>query len=72
MIGTARRAEAGFTLLELLVSMTLLALLAIAMFGSLRFGARAWDRSEAHGAGMEQVRLVQQLLRRDLEQAYPF
>ena len=38
-----RRRQAGFTLVELLVAMTLLAFLSIALFGGLRFGARSWD-----------------------------
>jgi general secretion pathway protein J len=62
----------GFTLLELLVSMTLLALLIVLLFGGLRFGARAWDHNQAHSTGMDEVRLVQGLLRREIEQAYPF
>lgn len=67
-----RRGEAGFTLLELLVSMALLALLTVVLFGALRFGARAWDSGEAHSTGMDEVRLVQGLLQREIEQAYPF
>lgn len=63
--------DAGFTLLELLISMTLLALLSLLLFGGLRFGARAWERSEAHSTGMDEVRVVQGLLRHEIEQAYP-
>ena len=37
--------EAGFTLLELLISMTLLGLLMLVVLGGLRFGARAWERN---------------------------
>ena len=33
----------GFTLVELLVATTLLALLSVVLFGGLRFGARAWE-----------------------------
>ena len=35
--------NAGFTLVELLVAITLLALVSAALFGGLRFGARAWE-----------------------------
>lgn len=41
-----RRGEKGFTLVETLVSLTLLALIATVMFGGLRFGARAWETVE--------------------------
>jgi general secretion pathway protein J len=63
--------EAGFTLIEMLVTVALLALVAMLLFGGLRFGARAWDGAQAHGAGSEEVRLVQDTLRRELESAYP-
>jgi general secretion pathway protein J len=65
------RATAGFTLVELLVTITLLSLLVVLLFGGLRFGARAWDGAEAHGARTDELRVVQNLLRRELEQAYP-
>jgi general secretion pathway protein J len=63
------RDDAGFTLVELLVSMTLLAFLTLALGGALHFGARAWERSEARAP--DDIRLVQQFLRHALEQAYP-
>ena len=34
---------AGFTLVELLVAMTLLGFLTVLLFGGLRFGTRAWE-----------------------------
>ena len=64
-------AQAGFTLIEMLVTVTLLALLAVLLFGGLRFGVRAWEGAEAHGTGTEEIRAVQDLLRREIEQAYP-
>jgi len=61
----------GFTLVELLVAMTVLAFLTVLLFGSLRFGARAWERGSSNSSGMQEVRQVQGVLRRELEQAYP-
>lgn len=63
--------ESGFTLLEMMVSLMLLSMLSVLLFGGLRLGARAWDHSEARGAGMDELRVVQQLMRREIEQAYP-
>jgi general secretion pathway protein J len=50
--------ESGFTLLELLVSLVLLALILSFVGGALRFGARAWEAAGAldRGASMGAVR----------------
>jgi general secretion pathway protein J len=63
---------AGFTLIEMLVTMTLLALIVVVLFGGLQFGARAWEGAQAHGSLTEELRVVQNLIRRELEQAYPY
>jgi general secretion pathway protein J len=66
------RPDAGFTLLELLVAMTLLGLLMTVLFGGLRFGARAWERGMEHSRGTDEIRLAQMHIRRGLELAYPY
>jgi general secretion pathway protein J len=63
--------DSGFTLLELLVAMTLLGLLSIALFGALTFGVRSWERSETLTAQSNAVRQAQTLLSRTLGEAYP-
>ena len=63
--------QAGFTLLELMVAMALLALLALALGGGLRFGMQAWSRLDASLDRGESVALSQVLLRRTIEQAIP-
>lgn len=63
--------EAGFTLLELLVGLALFGLVSVALFHSLRFGLRAWERVESHSNGGDAVAEIQALLRRHLERAYP-
>ena len=42
--------ERGFTLLELLIAMTLLGLLMLGLFGGLRLGARVWEAGDARAA----------------------
>lgn len=66
------RAGRGFTLVELLVAMTVLGLISLALLGSLRFGATAWQRSDGQGGSVEQVELAETVLRRALVSAYPY
>ncbi len=63
--------EAGFTLLELLVALTLLAMLSLVLFGGFRFGTRAWDRSESATAGGNEIRRAQDAIASTLSRAYP-
>jgi general secretion pathway protein J len=62
---------AGFTLLELLIAITLLGLLMAALFGGLQLGARAWERSEERLDQSARLQVVQNFLRDRLTQAYP-
>ncbi|MEQ9606046.1 MAG: prepilin-type N-terminal cleavage/methylation domain-containing protein [Kiloniellaceae bacterium] len=59
---------AGFTLLELLISITILALLSTMMVGGLNFGARVWERTENAAQDQGRVAAVQGLLRRQVAQ----
>jgi general secretion pathway protein J len=56
--------DTGFTLVELLVATSLLALLSVVLFGGMRFGARAWEAGEASIERTGEVEAAQDLLRR--------
>jgi general secretion pathway protein J len=60
----------GFTLVELLVAMTLLGLIFVALFGGLRFGTRVWETGNAQSERIAEVEIAQSLLRRLLRQAF--
>ena len=64
--------DAGFTLLELLVAITLLSLLSLALLGGLRFGARVWERSDEHNLHGSQIRLAEAAIRKQIERTWPF
>jgi general secretion pathway protein J len=66
-----RTASAGFTLLELLIAITLLGLLMVALLGGLRLGARAWERSEERLDEVTRLQVVENFLRDRLAQTYP-
>ena len=56
--------DTGFTLVELLVATSVLALLSVVLFGGMRFGARAWEAGEASIERTGEVEAAQDLLRR--------
>ena len=68
---STRAGERGFTLLELLVAITLLSLVGLIMLGGLRFGRRVWERSAAVAENAESVDAVQRFLGRELAALYP-
>lgn len=67
-----RHNQAGFTLVEVLVAITLLSLLSIALTAGLRLGIDAWTRGSAHSDELGRTLAIQGLLRELLEQAYPY
>lgn len=65
------RGEQGYSLLELMIALALLGFIAIAIAGGVRFGARAWEASDAKVDAIERVQGAQNLLRTLLQQAVP-
>jgi len=62
----------GFTLVELLVAMVILAITAVLVFDSLRLGTRSWALVDERADRTEQMRLVLGFIRAQLEQAQAF
>ena len=63
--------RAGFTLVELLVSMAVLALVAVVMMSGLRFVLRALGSTDSRREAMEELTLGLSVLRGELERAEP-
>jgi general secretion pathway protein J len=61
----------GFTLLELLIAITLLAMLSVMLMGGLRLGTRVWERSAAVGERVDDLRIAGDFLQASLGAAYP-
>jgi general secretion pathway protein J len=61
---------AGFTLVEILVAITLLGLLMAALFGGVQLGVRAWEASEERLDESSRLATVHGFLRERLAQAY--
>lgn len=64
--GSQSRRPQGFTLVELLIGLTLMALISIILFGGMRFGMRAWETGGERVERTTRIELVQNLLRRQL------
>jgi general secretion pathway protein J len=66
-----RRAQAGFTLLELVIALTLLALMSGVLYGALGFAGRSWEGGEAKAEATSAMRLTHEFLRAQLEGQHP-
>ncbi|MBZ0168857.1 MAG: prepilin-type N-terminal cleavage/methylation domain-containing protein [Kofleriaceae bacterium] len=63
--------EAGFTLLELLVSMTILALIFVAALGAIQVGSKSWESGERRAEANQRTRALVDSLARELTMIYP-
>ncbi|MDO8287237.1 MAG: prepilin-type N-terminal cleavage/methylation domain-containing protein [Rhodoferax sp.] len=64
--------QKGFTLLELLISITLLGMILVLLFGGLRLGVRSWDAVQQQVDNLNTVRSVESFLRREMTLAQPY
>jgi len=61
----------GFTLIEVLIATTLLGVMMLLLFGSLRIGVTSWDSGEDKMARASRLFLVENFLRNHIESALP-
>lgn len=59
----------GFTLLELLIAMSLMGIVLVMIYSGLRLGMRSWEVGERYATELNDIRLVQGFLRRSLRQS---
>lgn len=62
--------QEGFTLLELLISLTITAVIVTIVFGGFRVGVRAWEKGESDTEFQDRYRNVLGLLRRQIISIY--
>jgi general secretion pathway protein J len=67
----ARVCHRGFTLVELLIAIGLLALMSAVLFGALGFAGRSWDAGEAKAENSAGMRLAGDYLRTQLASQHP-
>jgi general secretion pathway protein J len=66
-----RRAAAGFTLIEVVLAMALLAAIMVLLYSGLTFALRSWDAGDANGRRVADQRLGENFLRRELTEMFP-
>lgn len=66
-----RAGAAGFTLVELVVAITLFAMLSALLVGGFRFGSRVWEQAEVTAAQVTEVEAAYSVIRRLLTSALP-
>jgi general secretion pathway protein J len=70
-MNTPRLRTAGFTLVELMLALVLMAGMASILFGSLSLAARSWDGGEAKVLQVSDMRAAQTYLRAQIAAQYP-
>lgn len=61
--------QSGFTLLELLIAMTLMGLVLVIVYGGLNLGMRSWEAGEARAEQTNELRLVEDFVRSRLSES---
>jgi len=64
--------EKGFTLLELILSITILSLVLVTIYGTLSMGSRTWEKGERDIEKIQRERVVMNLLAREIKSAFPY
>ncbi len=62
----------GFTLVEVVITLTLLGLICLIIFGAFRLGLSAWERGDEAKEGFQKARMVSQLIFQQLKSAVPY
>jgi len=62
----------GFTLIELILALSIVATVLVILFGGLRIGLAAWQRGEERTAKLDHTRSLAVLLERTLAGAFPY
>lgn len=64
--------QRGFTLVEVVIALTIVATLLVVTFGSLRVGLAAWQRGDERAEVLDRARSITQIVTRTLGAAHPY
>jgi len=62
----------GFTLIEVVITLTILGFICLIIFGAFRLGLSAWERGESVKDEYQKARIVSQLISQQVKSAVPF
>ncbi|HYC34796.1 MAG TPA: prepilin-type N-terminal cleavage/methylation domain-containing protein [Usitatibacter sp.] len=65
------RSQAGFTLVEVVLAMVLLATMMLLLYSGLSFALRSWDAADVGGRAVADRRIGENFLRRELTEVFP-
>ena len=63
--------DSGFTLLELMISITILALILGVIFGAMRLGSRSWEVGEKRIDRLQRMRMTYDIISEDIKSVLP-
>ena len=63
--------QAGFTLVEMVVAMTILGTMLLLLYSGLSFALRSWDASDVNGRRTVDRRIGENFLRREVSELFP-
>lgn len=67
-----RRQKNGFTLIELIIAITILCLITVIIGGAFRLGIQAWEKGEKETGDSQRLRVLSSLLSQQLKSFYPY
>jgi len=62
----------GFTLIEVIISITILSLITVIIGSAFRLGIQAWEKGEKETGDAQQLRVLSSLLSQQLKSLYPY
>ncbi len=62
----------GFTLVEVMLAMTITGIIVLMIFGVFRLGLSAWEKGESVQKEYQNARVISQLMGRQLKSAFPY
>ncbi len=62
----------GFTLIEVIVTLTVLSFILLIIFGAFRLGISAWERGESTKEEYQKVRIITQLISQQIKSIVPY